>query len=111
MARPSREALCKEAKAMVLCSKETEHIDCSEVQKYEDEQKVELVDNKEMDKQALCKEPKSGPTKDFVSSLEGERLKEDNIKTAVEVCWRRIVKGILGVMIEDIFTVGFYKEL
>lgn len=63
-----------------------------------------------MDSYVSAKEPRGGLMENYVTTTELEILKEDHIKTVVEVATRRVVTRIVGETIQDILTVHHDKQ-
>lgn len=84
MARPSRDPGDKEANRMSLWTQESQRVVYWEVVQHEDEPEDDLIDNKILDCNLPREESSDGPVEDYITRFEGERLAEENIKTAIE---------------------------
>lgn len=76
--------MAEEAEKMALCTQGFEGVDWREVEKHEDEDENNLIDNEMLDSYVLRQKQSGGPIKDNVTCSEVEMLMEDNIYAAVE---------------------------
>lgn len=104
-AQPSGESLPNEAEKMALWKQGLKYVDRSKVDQNEDKHWDNLIDNEILDSYFPRKEPSGGPLEDHLSRSEVGMLMEVNIKTMVEVITSRVIMGIVGGTIEDVFIV------
>lgn len=103
---PSKESHEEEAKTTDLQKKDLGGGTGFEVDRNEDEWIGEEI----LDSFVTLGDLRDGPVRNYVTSPEVEKIMENNIKTAIEVASRRVVKEFDEGHFEIAFTVGHNEQ-